>query len=63
MEIFLAVERAFHLVPQISIEVARDRLEQKKVSLVAGALGALITRPKPEDIQLVSFKAGWKPTG
>lgn len=57
MEIFLAVERAFHLVPQISIEVAHDRLEQKKVSLVAGALGALITRPKPEDIQLVSFES------
>jgi hypothetical protein len=39
MDIFLAVERAFHLIPQISLEVARDRLEQKKVSLVSGTLG------------------------
>jgi hypothetical protein len=57
MDIFLAVERAFHLIPQISLEVARDRLEQKKVSLVSGTLGAFISRPKPEDIQIVSFES------
>jgi len=57
MDIFLAVERAFHLIPQISLEVARDRLEQKKVGLVSGTLGALIARPKPEDIQIVSFES------
>lgn len=57
MDIYLAAERAFHLVPQISLEVARDRLEQKKTSLVTGTLGALIARPKPEDIQIVSFES------
>jgi hypothetical protein len=57
MDIFLAVERAFHLVPQITVEVARDRVEQKKTSLVTGTLGALITRPKAEDIQFVSFES------
>jgi hypothetical protein len=56
MDIYLAAERAFHLIPQISLEVARDRLEQKKTSLVSGTLGALITRPKPDDIQIVSFE-------
>jgi hypothetical protein len=56
MDIYLAAERAFHLIPQISLEVARDRLEQKKTSLVTGTLGALITRPKPDDIQIVSFE-------
>src|SRR5450759_567000 len=56
MDIYLAAERAFHLIPQISLEVARDRLEQKKTSLVTGTLGALIARPKPEDIQIVSFE-------
>jgi hypothetical protein len=54
MDIYLAAERAFHLIPQITLEVARDRLEQKKTSLVSGTIGALISRPKPEDIQLVS---------
>jgi hypothetical protein len=57
MDIYLAAERAFHLIPQISLEVARDRLEQKKISLVTGTLGALISRPKPEDIQIVSFES------
>jgi hypothetical protein len=57
MDIYLATERAFHLIPQISLEVARDRLEQKKTSLVTGTLGALIARPKPEDIQIVSFES------
>jgi hypothetical protein len=57
MDIYLAAERAFHLIPQITLEVARDRLEQKKTSLVTGTLGALIARPKPEDIQIVSFES------
>ena len=37
--------------------MARDRLEQKKTSLVTGTLGALISRPKPEDIQIVLFES------
>jgi hypothetical protein len=57
MDIFLATERAFHLIPQLTLEVAQDRLEQKKVTLVSGTVGALISRPKPEDIQLVSVES------
>jgi hypothetical protein len=57
MDIFLASERAFHFIPQINLEVAQDRLEQKKASLVSGTVGALISRPKPEDIQLVSVES------
>jgi len=57
MDIFLAAERAFHLIPQITLEVAQDRLEQKKATLVSGTVGALISRPKPEDIQLVSVES------
>ena len=57
MDIYLANERAFQLFPQFSLEVARDRLEQKKVNLVSGTVGALISRPKPEDIQLASVQS------
>ena len=57
MEIYLASERAFHLPSQFSLEVARDRLEQKKVSLIAGTVGALITRPKAEEIPMVSVES------
>lgn len=57
MDIFLANERAFHLIPQVSIEVAQDRVEQKKINLISGTLGSLLARPKPEDIQLVSVES------
>ncbi len=56
MEIMLATERAFHFLPQFTIEVAKDRVEQKKANLMSGTLGALLSRPKPEDIQLVSIE-------
>jgi len=56
MDIFLAKESAFHHIPQVSVDVALDRLEQKKVQLVSGTLGALFSRAKPEDIQLVSLE-------
>lgn len=52
MDIYLANKHVYHFIPQFSPEVARDRVEQKKVSLVAGTLGALFSRAKPEDLQL-----------
>jgi hypothetical protein len=54
MEISLAEERAYYFVPQISLEVARDRIEKKKTTLVAGMFGNLLSRPNPSDIQVVS---------
>jgi hypothetical protein len=56
MEIILATERAFHFLPQFSVEVAKDRIEQKKANLVSGTLGALLSRPKPDEIQLSSVE-------
>jgi hypothetical protein len=61
MDISLANERAFLLTSQISLDVARDRLEQKKANLVAGSLGALLARPKPEEIQVVSVESRLEP--
>ena len=61
MEIFLAAEHAYHLVPQLSLEVARDRIEQKKVNLVVGTVGAIFSRPKPEEIQLAAVENRLEP--
>ena len=47
MEISLAEEHAYYFVPQISMEIARDRIEKKKNNLVAGMFGNLISRPNP----------------
>ena len=52
MEISLAEEHAYHYIPQFSLEIAHDRVEQRKVQLVAGTVGSLLGlgRLKPEDI-------------
>ncbi len=57
MDIALAAEKAYHLVPQVTLEVARDRIEQKKTNLVAGTVGALLSRPKPDEIQLAAVES------
>ena len=61
MDISLAPEQAFYFVPKFSPEVAQDRVEQKKISLVAGAVGSLLSRPKPGDIQIVSLENRLQP--
>lgn len=54
MEISLATERAFHLAPKTALEIARARVDEKRTNLVAGMVGSLISRPKPEEIKLLS---------
>ena len=61
MEISLAEERAYYFVPQLSLEVARDRIEKKKTALVAGMFGNLISRPNPNEIQVVSVENRLEP--
>src|SRR5262245_62929627 len=56
MDIYLATEHAYHFIPQFSIDVARDRVEQKKVNLIAGTLGSLLSRAKPEELQLATVE-------
>lgn len=61
MDIYLAAEQAFFLVPQIGVEVARDRVEQKKAGLMMGTIGALFSQPKPDEIRLLSFESRLEP--
>ena len=61
MEISLAEEHAYYYVPQISLELARDRIEKKKTTLVAGMFGTLISRPSPTDIQEISVENRLEP--
>ena len=56
MDIYLATEHAYHFIPQFNLEVARDRVEQKKVNLIAGMFGALFSRAKPEELQLTTVE-------
>ena len=61
MDISLAEEHAYYFVPQISLDAARDRIEKKKTSLVAGMFGTLISRPSPAEIQVVSVENRLEP--
>src|SRR5688572_10354823 len=61
MEIILAEEHAYYFVPQISLEAARERIEKKKTTLVAGMFGTLISRPNPAEIQVISVENRLEP--
>src|SRR5262245_32774793 len=61
MDIYLANEHAYHFIPQFTVEVARARVEQKKVNLIAGTLGSLFSCAKPEGLQLATFENGVVP--
>jgi hypothetical protein len=56
MDIYLATEHVYHYIPQFNVDVARDRVEQKKMNLIAGTLGALFSRTKPEELQLATVE-------
>jgi hypothetical protein len=61
MDISLADERAFQITPQVSLETARVRVDDKRTTLVAGTVNALLSRPKPEDIQLLAVENRLQP--
>lgn len=61
MEISLAEEHAYYYVQQISLDIARDRIEKKKTTLVAGMFGSLISRPNPNEIEVVSVENRLEP--
>ena len=61
MDISLADERAFQINPQVTLDVARVRVDDKRTSLVAGNLGALLSRPKPDEIKLLGVENRLEP--
>ncbi len=61
MDISLANEHAFQLTAQLGLDDARARADEKRTQLVAGTMGALISRPKPEEIQWLSSEARLEP--
>jgi len=61
MEISLTEEHAYFYNPQFNPEVARDRVEQRKVQLMAGTMGSLFGQIKPEDIQFLGMENRLEP--
>ena len=61
MDISLAEERAFQVTPQVTLEVAQVRVDDKRTSLVAGTMGALFSRPKPDEIKVIGVENRLEP--
>jgi hypothetical protein len=61
MEIHLATEHAYYLIPPVGLDIARDRVEQKKMSLAGGMLGTLFSRSKPEELQFGTVESRLEP--
>jgi hypothetical protein len=61
MEIYLPTEHAYTLTPQFDVDIAHGRIEQKKMNLVAGMVGALLSRPKPEELKLIATENRLEP--
>ncbi len=61
MDIYLADEHAYQLLPLINLDVARDRIDKKKMSLVAGTVGAILSQPKPDEIKLIAIENRLEP--
>jgi hypothetical protein len=61
MDIYVTQEQAFHFIPNFSLEIAHDRVEQKKTGLVAGSVSSLISRPNPAEIQIIATESRLEP--
>jgi hypothetical protein len=61
MDISLSDERAYQITPQVTPDVARVRVDDKRTSLVAGTVGALLSRPKPDEIRIVAVENRLEP--
>ena len=53
MELRLPQTHVYTLNPSIDFESARQQAFDKRVGVVAGGLGGLLSRPKPDDVELV----------
>src|ERR1700682_1190882 len=61
MDISLSEERAFQITPHVTLDVARVRVDDKRTGLVAGTVGALLSRPKPDEIKIIAVENRLEP--
>ena len=61
MDISLAEEHAYQYLPQFTLEVARDRVEQRKVQFIGGTMGSLFGHIKSEDVHFLGVENRLEP--
>ena len=53
MQLRLPQTHIYALKPSLDFESAKQQAFDKRVGVVAGGLGGLLSRPKPDDVELV----------
>lgn len=61
MDIRLAAGRIYRLHPALDFAQAQQQAIDKRSNVVAGGLGALLSRPKPEEVDLVYAETRYEP--
>ena len=61
MEISLAEEHAYQYLPQFTLEIAHDRVEQRKVQFIGGTMGSLFGHIKSEDVHFLGVENRLEP--
>lgn len=61
MDIRLAPTHIYALKPTLDFEAAKQQAIDKRLGVVAGGIGALLSRPKPEEVDLVYTETRYEP--
>lgn len=61
MDVHLSPTHIYALNPSLDFETARQQAIDKRLGIVAGGLGALLSRPKPEEVELVYAEIRFEP--
>ena len=61
MDIIIGEEHVFRLPPRFDIEQAREKAWDKKTSVFSSGLAGLISRPRPEEVQISYIEYRYEP--
>ena len=61
MDVHLARTHIYALNPTLDFEAAKQQAIDKRLGIVAGGLGALLSRPKPDEVELIYSEIRFEP--
>ena len=61
MDITVAEERVFQLLPTLGIDQAREKAWDKKIAVFGAGLTSIFSRPKAEDVQIIYSECRYEP--
>ncbi|NYT02374.1 MAG: hypothetical protein GKC10_06440 [Methanosarcinales archaeon] len=61
MDITIGEEQSFQLLPRFTLEQAREKAWDRKLSVFSSGLSGFISRPKPEEVQISYIEYRYEP--